>query len=194
MKRQTITLQITQNGILIPLKEKIKYHKFYSIDNYKVINKNLFLEEFNEISSKYKINNKFLTDNIKIIIDNTYNEIDKNSIINIFKELSFNTIEFINITDIFKLKNNELLVDISTNYLKIYLNNQILSTPVYFSKYKDILCLYLKQILLKNRIKEIKLFGNNCFKTKLINELEKELDIKIYFYAHPELMPMYLIV
>lgn len=194
MKRQTITLQIVQNGILIPNNEKIIYHKFYSVDNYKVINKTLFIEEFNKISSTYKINNKFLTDNISIIVDNIYTETDKSTITSIFKELSFNKIDFINITDIFKLKSNELLIDISTNHIKIYFNNQILSTPVYFSKYKDILRLYLNQILLKNKIKEVKLFGNNCLKTKLINELEKELSIKIYFYSHPEIMPIHLIV
>ncbi len=194
MKRNTITIQIVQKGILVPYKNKINYHKLYSVDNYKIINKNMFLEEFSNLVSKYKLNNKFLTDNINIIIDNIYTEIDKTLIKDIFKELSFNKIEYLNITDILNIKDKELILDLSVNHLKIYFNEEILSTPIYFAKYQEILSIYLKKILSKNHIKEIKIFGNNCLKKKLFEELEQEIGIKIYIYSHPELMPIHLLV
>ena len=63
-----------------------------SVDNYKIIDKQIFLEEITTIINENNINNHILTDNINIIIDDLYNNYDKENIKQIFKDLSFNQI------------------------------------------------------------------------------------------------------
>lgn len=194
MKRNTNTIQFVQNGILFINKRDLIFKKLNSVDNYKIINKSQFIEEFSVIINKYKFNNKFLTDNMNIIVDKSFNDFEKEIISNIFKELSFNKIDFIDLTSLLKIKNTEIILDISKNYLKIYLNNQIIETKVYFSKYTPIIILYLKSLIYKNNIKTIKIFGNYINKEKILTEIEKELKIKTYIYSYPELMPIKLLV
>lgn len=194
MKRNTNTIQFVQNGILFINKRDLIFKKLNSVDNYKIINKSQFIEEFSVIINKYKFNNKFLTDNMNIIVDKSFNEFEKEIISNIFKELSFNKIDFIDLTSLLKIKNTEIILDISKNYLKIYFNNQIIENKIYFSKYTPIIILYLKSLILKNNIKTIKIFGNYINKEKILMELEKELNIKTYIFSYPELMPIKLLV
>lgn len=194
MKRNTNTIQFVQNGILFINKRDLIFKKLKSVDNYKIINKSQFIEEFSVIINKYKFNNKFLTDNMNIIVDKSFNDLEKEIISNIFKELSFNKIDFIDLISLLKIKNTEIILDISKNYLKIYFNNQIIENKIYFSKYTPIIILYLKSLILKNNIKTIKIFGNYINKEKILMELEKELNIKTYIFSYPELMPIKLLV
>ena len=92
MRRQTVTIQFIQNGIIVFNKHQLQKYPLSSVENYKVINKQLFCEEFNKIIEENKINNRILTDNINIIIDDTFKEIDKENLKTILKELSFNKI------------------------------------------------------------------------------------------------------
>ena len=68
-----------------------------SVDNYKIINKQIFIEEITTIMNENNINKKIITDNLNIIIDDTYSNYEKENLIDLFKELSFNQINFINI-------------------------------------------------------------------------------------------------
>lgn len=193
MKRNTITIQFVQNGILLLKNNSIFSYNLKSVDNYKVINKETFIHELTDIFDTYKINNNFFTDNINIIIDQTYTIIDIEILNNIFKELSFNKIDYINIIDIFKLNTNDLLIDISTNCIKIYYNNDVIINKIYFNKHKQFLNIYLKEILLKNNIKNIKIFGNYNFNNKILEEIERISSLKTYIYSYPSLMPIKLL-
>ena len=193
MKRKTLTIQMVQNGLLILKNNNIISNQLKSVANYKVINKELFIQEFEHILKTNKINNNILTDNIKIIIDATYSEIEKEDLSTIFKELSFNKIEFIDLLTLFILDSTELLIDISNNSIKIYFDNEIILSNIYFYKYKAILNLYLKNIKDKYNIKCIKLFGNYKFTNKFIYDIEKICGIKTYLYAYPSIMPIKLL-
>lgn len=193
MKRNTITLQFVQNGILLLQQKNILSYKLKSVDNYKVINKEQCINELTDIFNKYKINNNFFTDNINIIIDKTYTNLDIEILNNIFKELSFNKTEYLDLINLFNLNNNELLIDLSINCIKLYYNNQVLLNNVYFSKYKQVLNIYLKTLIKKHNIKVIKLFGNYKFTNKLLDEIEHLYKVKTYFYAYPSVMPIRLL-
>ena len=166
MKRNQITLQFIENGLIILQKEKLNKYKLESINNYTVINKDLFIEEITNIIDINKINNKLLTDNIKIIIDQTNNKLYLSNLKEIFKELSFNKIEFINIVDILKPKDHELIIDISYNSIKIIYKDTIIQSNIYYSKYKSILSIYLKSILKIYNIKYLYIYGNYQFTNK----------------------------
>lgn len=193
MKRKTITLQFIQNGILLLNNNEIKDYTLKSVDNYKIINKEQFILDITEVLKDSKINKSLLTDNINIIIDNTYSNLEKDNITNIFTELSFNEITFLELTKLFNLKKQELLIDLSTNNIKIYYLNEVIDQKVYFNKYNQILSVLLKNIISIHTIKTVKLFGNNCNNKSIINIVEKYSRAEVYIYSHPEQIPIMLL-
>lgn len=190
-KRQCITIQFIQQGILLLHNNEIKEYKLKSVDNYKVIDKKNILEEIQSILNNLNINKNILTCNINIIVDSTYTKLDKDNIESIFKELSFNKIKFINLIELLSLTQDELLIDISLNNIKIYYLNEVIEQKIYFSKYIQSLNILLKSILKKHNIKAIKLFGNNCNK-KIIKQIEELSKINVYIYSQPNLIPIQL--
>lgn len=193
MKRKKITLQIIQDGILLLKDKELQLKKTNSVDNYKIINKEIFINDISKLFKKLKINQSIITDNIDIIIDNTYTEIEKEIIEYIFKELSFNKITFLEITDIFKLQKNEVLIDISKNNIKIYYLNEVLEQKIYFDQHIQYLKLLLRKILLLHNIKNIKLFGNSCNNKEIINTIEKISNSLVYIYSQPNQVPLQLL-
>ncbi len=192
-KRTTITIQFIQDGIIVYHHNKLNTYHLISVENYKFINKQLFYEELSNIINENNINNHLLTDNINIIIDNTYTNLELDNIKSIFKELSFNKITFINLINIFHLNKNELLIDISNNIIKIYYNNDIININIYFNKYKQLISIYLKELLKKENINIIKVFGDYKEINNIITYLEKTIFKEIYSYSYPELMPIKLL-
>ncbi len=192
-KRSTITIQFIVNGIIVFTNNKLLKFIMSSVDNYKIIDKQIFLEEITTIINENNINNHILTDNINIIIDDLYNNYDKENIKQIFKDLSFNQINIINLINIFTLNNHELLIDISNNIIKFYYNNQLLSINVYYNKYKQILMMYLKDIVQDENIKAIKIFGNYDDLSTLVKYISKTILKEVYIYSHPDLMPIKLL-
>ncbi len=192
-KRSTDTIQFIQNGIIIFTNHKLLKFIMSSVDNYKIIDKSIFIEEITTIIKDNNINNHILTDNINIIIDDTHTNYDKENLSQIFKDLSFNQINFINLITIFSLDNHELLIDISNNIMKFYYQGQLLSINVYFNKYKQTLITYLKDIIQEENIKTIKIFGNYDELSTLVKQISKTIFKDIYIYSHPDLMPIKLL-
>lgn len=193
MKRRTITLQFIQNGIILLKNSDILEYQLKSVDNYKIINKDEFINEISLILNDKNINKQLLTNNINIIIDNTYTNLEKDIIINILKELSFNNISFQNITDIIDIQDQELIIDISTNSIKIYYINGVIEQKIYFNKYYQLLSILLKKIKEIHNIKTIKLFGNKCNNPKMISKIEKYSNAEVYIYSHPTQVPINLL-
>lgn len=194
MKRNLLTIQFIEDGLIILNKNKLIKYTLNSINNCYVINKELFIEEISKIIEYNKINNNLLTDNIKIIVDSDYSDLYLSNLKDIFKELSFNKIDFMNIKDIFKPRDNELFIDISNKSIKIISKDTIYKTNVYYSKYKQILLIYIKTINKHHPIKTIYLYGTYTYTDKFIAELEKICKIKTYIYTKPELIPIKLLI
>ena len=192
-KRSTITIQFVQNGIIVFANHQLLKYPMSSVDNYKIIDKLIFLDEITNIFKENNINNHILTDNINIIIDNTYTKYDKETLKQLFIDLSFNEINLINLINILNIANHELIIDISHNIIKFYYNNELLSINVYFNKYKQILMMYLKDLIQNENIKVIKIFGNYEDISTLVKYLSKTIFKDIYIYSHPDLMPIKLL-
>lgn len=193
MRRSTVTIQFIQDGIIVFNNKKLLKYRLSSVLNYKLINKQLFLNEVSSIIDENNINNRILTDNINIIIDSTYSDIEIDNLKLIFKELSFNKINIINLVNIFTIEEHELLMDISNNIVKIYYNNQVININVYFNKYKQILSIYLKEIVKQENIKSIKIFGNYDELDSLVKFIAKSIINEIYIYSYPDMMPIKLL-
>jgi len=115
-----IAIQFINNGILLLINKKIVTYKLQSVNNFKVINRLLFLQEIKKIFKPNKKTNNYY--NISVIIDKTYSNIEKHDIKYLLKLISFKKIEFIDISNILALTKQEIAIDISQKYFKIYLN------------------------------------------------------------------------
>jgi len=190
MKRNTITIQINYNNIILYLNNEYKTYEFKSISNYKITNKISFIEELNKILELNKINNKLLTDNVNVIIENNYTEDDSNKLIDILKELSFNHIKLINSKDILNIKENDLIINVSDNNIKLYHNHNLLDINIYFNKHLDILAIYIKELIQDYKVKNIKLYGTYKLLHKIVNKLERKVRKEVYIYTQPDLIPI----
>ena len=194
MKRKIVSIQFIENGLIILHNKEVKEYLLKSVDKYIIINKDLFLEELSNIIENNKINKNILTDNLNIIIDNSYSEYYLSNLNDIFKELSFNKIKYINIQDIINIQDDELLIDISTNSIKIITRTETLVNNIYFNKHKFILSIYLKELLKERRINTIYLYGNYPLNKKIIKETEKIICSKVYFYSQSKYIPIKLLI
>ncbi|HIS17538.1 MAG TPA: hypothetical protein IAC02_02870 [Candidatus Coprovivens excrementavium] len=190
MKRETITIDITSDGLNLLHHKKITNYKLKSVDNFIIINNDLFIKEFTFIINSEKINNSLLTDNIQIIIDNSYPISYINYLETLFKDLSFNKIIFKNINSILKMNRNKIYVNISPKIIKIYYQQNVYNINIYFNKLEEILLLYLKELTSIIDSDLIIIFGKNKGLKNLASNIEKELETKIYIYSYPEKVPI----
>lgn len=194
MKRNLITIQFIEDGLIILNQNELKEYSLKSVNNHQVINKELFIQEFSPIIETNKINNKIFTDNLNIIIDSSYSNFYLSNLEQLFKELSFNKIEFINILDIIKLNNNELLIELSTTSIKFITNTMLLNCNIYNNKYKSIISILLKEVLKNTQIKTIYIYGKHNLNKKNIEYIEKISNSKVYIYTQPNLIPIKLLI
>lgn len=194
MKRNLITIQFIEDGLIILNQNELKEYSLKSVNNHQVINKELFIQEFSPIIESNKINNKIFTDNLNIIIDSSYSNFYLSNLEQLFKELSFNKIEFINILDIIKLNNNELLIELSTTSIKFITNTMLLNCNTYNNKYKSIISILLKEVLKNTQIKTIYIYGKHNLNKKNIEYIEKISNSKVYIYTQPNLIPIKLLI
>ena len=155
MKRNKLYIQFIENGLIIFYKDKLSEYILKSVDNYQVINKSIFIEEINKIIQTNKINQNIITDNLYIIVDSTLTNFYLSNLEQLFKELSFNKIEYINILDLINITDEELIVDISTSNIKTITKTKSLSFNIDNLKYQTILIIMLKSILKNYTIKTI---------------------------------------
>ena len=191
MKKRELIIKFTYNGIQIIKDNKIYYYELKSsVENHRVINSEIFTQDFSNIIEELKINNNLLSDNIKIIIDSTYNYEDKKLITSLFKELSFNKIIYFNIIDLFSINSNELTIELNKNDFKIYYLNNTYKGDIYFNKPVPIVDTYLKPITSNHQINTIYIFGESEKIYKMLNFIEKKYHISTYYYSHPKLYPL----
>lgn len=194
MKRKQIVIDITSNGINLIHNNEIKKYSLTAVDNFKIINSSIFIKEFSDIITKEKINSNILTDNIEIIIDNTYSKMYLSNLENIFKELSFNKIKVININNLINFSLDKIYINISQKNIKIYYQHNVYFIPIYFNNYIDILLLYLEKIIIKKQIKSLILFGSLKNLSNIATNIEKKTNIKTYLYSSPDKIPIRLLL
>ena len=194
MTRNLLTIQFTNNGLIILNKRKLYVFELNSVNNHQVINKEKFIDEVNHLLEDNKINNSILTDNINIIIDSSYTDLYLSSLKDIFKDLSFNKITFTNIIDILKPQGNEIIIEISNNSIKMFYKDTLIYNNIYYSKHKQAIGIYINNVKKTNDIKSIKLYGTYKITPKFIEDIEKITKTHTYIYSNPELIPIKLLI
>lgn len=119
--------------------KKIIIEKPYNntLFNGKIINKDKFINKFVKIKEKYKINNNLFNENIIVIINSSFKDIDKLILKEILEELNYKKVKFVNEVDIIKLNKKSIFINYSISYFYIYnINHQgSISQNIYENNY-----------------------------------------------------------
>ena len=170
-------------------KNIIKYNVAKGIIiNNKIANIKLFNNTLNNLIKKYKLNNSLFKESITIIINDTYTDVDKFILNNLFESFNYKNIIFINENKTYNLNNNIAYINIKEDnilltYIDSYKNiNTIYIPSNYYDSIKD-LCRYIN-----NKIgnKEITLLGYGNLLNDFFNYYEKNYNIAVYLYTNSE--------
>ena len=99
-----------------------------------IVNKEVFMQEFNKMLKKEKIKTKLFGDNITFVNNGYFSTGDLFFLENIFNDLGFIKVDFLDIRDLFP-DMNVIFVEVNESYLIIYLNDILYLDLTYF---KDI--------------------------------------------------------
>lgn len=88
-----------------------------SLKNNKIYDLNSFLNDVKTSSVIKKISNKLIGEKIEIIFWSNYSEVDKKAFLDLFNNLNFSSVDFINIKDILKAKMPVIIVSLDGIYL-----------------------------------------------------------------------------
>ena len=99
-----------------------------------IVNKEVFMQEFNKMLKKEKIKTKLFGDNITFVNNCYFSTGDLFFLENIFNDLGFIKVDFLDIRDLFP-DMNVIFVEVNESYLIIYLNDILYLDLTYF---KDI--------------------------------------------------------
>lgn len=189
--KKRIYIQIQSEELLIYANNKIIKNKLgNSIKNYQIINKDKFISEFNKIATKEHFYNSLFITSIYVILDDIYSPIELDNLSNILKELSFNRVNIIEPRKILNQENNTILIRLSNSCIIINYYNRTIFIPIYFNKYKEILLIYLKEIIQLIKIDNIKIYGDLANINSISRYIENKLKIKAYIYSYPTFTPL----
>lgn len=113
-----------------------------------VMNKDNFIQEFNKMIKKEKIKTKLFGDNITFVNNGYFSKGDLFFIHNIFSELGFVKIDFLNIKEILPLM-DVIYVEVNNTYMVIYLDKILYLDLSYFKDIPSIIYI-LKPFLNKD--------------------------------------------
>ncbi len=153
-----------------PLKKSLEYGKIY--------NKDKFIRSYNNMLNKNHIKYSLFSENIYVIINNTYSDIDKEYLIDILKYLNYKHIYFINELKYIDINKNKVIINVSNSYYYIIYTNIYGNIEVNIYKLNEINNKVLLNILDHLNKKEIILYGKNY------KEIENIIDNKYNYYIY----------
>lgn len=153
-------IYIVNDNINIIYKEKVLSLKFMSIKDGFIVNREKFIFEFLREVKNNKIKGKLLGDKINIVKESFYSISDLYFLENLFLEMGFIKVKFLNIKEYFK----EFFsyIEINDNYMVINFDKGLYLNFTYYKNIEKIIE-YFKDSLKKDVI----LFGTNEKITKI---------------------------
>ncbi len=190
MKPNNLIMYIADNNIILWHNDNTYTEKVIrkSICYGKIYNTDIFIKSFANILKKHKLNKGMLNNNIYVILDPNYSQLEIEALKYCLEKLSFNKINFINVLDFHKFKKNNIFIIIHKNYLHIsYLNYKQRIESVFvdfrlFSNNTKILCNCISSLIKK---KKIIIFGFNHDTEMLAQKIEEYTHNKTFYINDP---------
>lgn len=189
MKKKEYAINVCDTILLLLDKEKNKIYTkdCKSLKEDKIINSNLFVDEFNEFLKQNHIHISLLGWNLTIIINENENPI----IIEKYKEILtdyFKNIKIKNIEEILDFENDNGYLNITKNYVDYYYikKNKIQKLRVNPSLFNDNYQKMINHLLTTiYKPKKMTFFGTHEDVSKLSENINKSFGINITFPEYP---------
>ena len=154
----------------------------HTLINGKICNNDKFIKSFNKLLEINNIKNRFFSEKIYIIINNNYNDVDKNNIKEIMNSLNYQKVYFINELDYLDINKNKLLINYNYSYFYIIYTNDYGDTCVNLYKLDNINKDLIINVINTANKKEIIIYGKNYKELETILNRENK-DYYVYEYA-----------
>lgn len=137
MKTNTIIMYLVDNKIVV-YNQKIIIETFEKniVHNGKINKPHEFYHCLENYVKKHKLNKSLFNNNICFLLEPGATNTDKEVINNIFTKLSFNNIEFINISSLLDIKKNKVWILLNDTYLYLIYTNYKTKKDYIFIEYK----------------------------------------------------------
>lgn len=137
MQLKNLVIYFCDNIIYILYNGKIIEKKLKSLKRGLVVNRTDFIENFENIIKKEKIKSSFFGDKIYVVKDVYFRESDLFYLENIFNDLGFVKVKFLNILDYFM--EDYTYIGIFSNYIIFYLDKPVLLDLNYFKDFPKLI-------------------------------------------------------
>ena len=163
------------NNILV-----IKPYKNTLLNSH-IIDKDKFIKRFNKIIIDNKLNKNIFNNTITIIINSSYTKEDKKVLTDVFEELNYKNIKFINEINYLNVNKNNLIINYNDTYFYFYYQNYKGNIDMLMLPNNNITSVFITDYIKLLKKKNIYLFGKSFL--DITSKLDKE---KINYYYYEE--------
>ncbi len=156
-----------------------------------IIDRDKFIKRFNKIIIDNKLNKNIFNNTITIIINSSYTKEDKRIITEIFEELNYKQIQYINELNYLTINKNNLIINYNDTYFYFYYLNNKGNIDMLMLPNNSITNAFFIEYIKLLKKNNIYLFGKSFYTiTKKLNQ-EK---INYYFYEESNNLILMLIL
>ncbi len=146
-----------------------------------IIDRNKFIKRYNKLIEENKLTNNLFNNNITIIINNTYTEEDKRILLEVFEELNYKNIKFIQEINYLNIEKKNVYICFNYNYFYIYDLSPLGKVKVYIFLNNNLTKYLIPTILKYFKNKKIFIYGKNY--QEIVNILK---NTKYHYYYFEE--------
>lgn len=155
-----------------------------------IINRDKFIKSFRKMAELNKITNNIFLNKLIIIINSSWSIEDKKIITEIFEELNYKKIEFINEISYLKINKNDVIFNFNQSYFYLYYKNN-LGNIEYAEYEKNLINIKLINDIIKIiKKKNIFIYGKNT--DEMINLLSRNSNY--YYFENSNTLLLDLII
>ncbi len=149
--------------------------------NGKIIDRDKFIKRFSKIIIDNKLNKNIFNNTITIIINSSYTKEDKRLLTNVFEELNYKNIKFVNEINYLNVNKNNLILNYNDTYFYFYYQNYKGNIDMLMLPNNNITSEFITDYIKLLKMKNVYLFGKSFL--DIISKLDKE---KINYYYYEE--------
>ena len=146
-----------------------------------IIDRDKFIKRFSKIIIDNKLNKNIFNNAITIIINSSYTKEDKRIITDVFEELNYKNIKFINEINYLNVNKNNLIINYNDTYFYFYYQNHKGNIDMLMLLNNNITNAFITEYIKLLKKKNVYLFGKSFL--DITNKLDKE---KINYYYYEE--------
>ena len=159
--------------------------------NGKIIDRDKFIKRFSKIIIDNKLNKNIFNSTITILINSSYTKEDKKLLTDVFEELNYKNIRFINEINYLNINKNNLIINCNDTYFYFYYQNHKGNIDMLILPNNNITSTFITNYIKLLKKKNVYLFGKSFL--DITSKLDKA-KINYYYYEESTNLIMHLIL